>query len=110
MYHVYSESRGEHFCEDASGVPLLVFFHVKPRSHRMGVGRIEKGDFEIDRMSVLNSGSRQCTVEIYIFRTQLVSKKTSSTRYSGEGSVVGEGHVGSERRCRYEFKDTWVQF
>ena len=67
---MYSESRGEESCEDASGAPSLVFFPIKPRSHYMGAGRIEKGDSEIDRRSTLNSGSRQRVVEIYIFGTQ----------------------------------------
>ena len=61
---MYSESRDVDFFEDASGAPLLVVFPVKPRPHFMGVGRIEKGDSEIHRGSVLNSGSH-----IYIIDT-----------------------------------------
>ena len=84
IHHVYSKSRGEDSCEVVSGAPSLVFFPMNPRSHYMGVGRIEKEDSEIDRRSSLNNGSRQCVVQqLKVSSSELnhFSKKTSSTSW-----------------------------
>ena len=97
--------------EDPSRAPLLVFFPVKPRPHYMVSGRVERngtpGRRGVSRptQSVLGGcGSRQRAVESYIFGSQPVSKKGSSSRERcsrckgpGSGIKSGGGLGGSVR-------------
>ena len=95
---MYCESRGEDSCEDVSVAPLLVFFPVNPRPHYMGVGRIEKGDSDIDRRSTLNRGSgcRQRVVERYIFGTQSREKKDNINQVGGPRDVKTQTQVSKK--------------
>ena len=62
----------------------------------MGVGRIEKGDSEIDRRSFLNNGSRQCVVERYIFGSQPCVEKDITHEVGGPRDVKTQAQVSKK--------------
>ena len=63
--------------------------------HGFGEDR-EKGDSEIDRRSVLNNGSRQCAVQIYIFGSQPCVEKDVTREVGGPRDVKTQTQVSKK--------------
>ena len=92
--------------EDPSRAPLLVFFPVKPRSHYMVSGRVERsmtprgsGISRPTRICLLGGGSRQCDVKIYIFGSQPRVQKGTSSRGGNPEDVNVQAQVSREVEC-----------
>ena len=77
--------------EDTSRTPLLVFFPVKPRTHYMVSGRVERGNTRRVGNCGISRPTRICLCGVGVVSVPVKTTSSDLTRVSKNGTSSGEG-------------------